>query len=191
MKLWSWFDLHKSPSGVLSSSSYLNLTELSELQKCMVYSCFTCMCWPSETNQCYPPPPPSFLSCLVLLLILFLVFFDLLQGSHQSFGCRAAAQPFGGCGSNGRRSVLKPTGSPRGCSRTPSTSSHFARPASQPRNPETCPGAHPHHSRANPLLSLLTHNHLTSASQEHPLQKHTVKLQTWSTNSNWWGGGIW
>lgn len=183
MKLWSWFDLHKSPSGVLSSSSYLNLTELSELQKCMVYSCFTCMCWPSETNQCYPPPP-SFLSCLVLLLILFLVF-DLLQGSHQSFGCRAVAQPFGGCGSNGRRSVLKPTGSPRGCSRTPSTSSHFARPASQPRNPETCPGAHPHHSRANPLLSLLTHNHLTSASQEHPLQKHTVKLQTWSTNSNW------
>lgn len=66
MKLWSWFDLHKSPSGVLSSSSYLNLTELSELQKCMVYSCFTCMCWPSETNQCYPPPPLSLLSCTVI-----------------------------------------------------------------------------------------------------------------------------
>lgn len=178
MKLWSWFDLHKSPSDVLSSSSYLNL---SASAWCTVVS-LACVDLLKLINV---TPPPSFLSCLVLLLILFLVFFDLLQGSHQSFGCRAVAQPFGGCGSDGRRSVLKPTGSPRGRSRTPSTSSHFARPTSQPRNPETCPGANPHHPRANPLLSLLTHNHLTSASQEHPLQKHTVKLQTWSTNSNW------
>lgn len=126
----------------------------------------------------------SLVLCLFVHLLLFVVFFDLLQGSHQSFECRALAQPLGCCCSNGRCSILEPTGSPCSSSCTPPAPSPIARPASQPRHPETCPRAHPHHTWANPLLPVLTHHPLTSSSQEQPLQKHTVKIQTYSTNSN-------
>lgn len=110
--------------------------------------------------------------------LLFLVFFDLLQGSHQSFGCGALAQPLGCCRSNGRCSFLKPVGPPRSSSWASPTPPPTARPPSQPRHPKTGPGPHPHHPRANPLLPLLTHHPLTPASTEQPLQKHTVKIQT-------------
>ena len=130
------------------------------------------------------PSPSSSVSCLTPLL--FLVYFDLLQGSIQSFGCGPLAQPLGCCCSNGRCSFVEPVGPPRGGVRaTRAPSSPLARPASQPRHPKTCSGAHPHHPRADPLLPLLTHHRLTLTSQEQPLQKHTVKIQTWSTNSNW------
>lgn len=124
------------------------------------------------------PSPLSLVS--VCAPYLRLVLFDLLQGSHQSFGCRALAQPLGCCCSNGRCGILEPAGTPRSSSRTPPapSPSPIARPASQPRHPETRPRAHPHHPRANPLLTVLTHHRLTSASQEQPLKKHTVKKQT-------------
>ena len=150
-------------------------------QRCLkkVYICFLCTCWPCVTNHYYP------FTLVFLLFFLLLVFFDLLQGSHQSFGCRAFAQPLGCCCSDGRCSILKPAGPPSSCFCTsPTPSSPLARPTSQPRHPETRPWAHSHHPWANPLLSLLTHHRVTSASQEHSLQKHTVKLQKWSTNSN-------
>lgn len=101
---------------------------------------------------------------------LFLVFFDLLQGSYQSVGGRAVAQSIGCCCSNGCRSILWPAGSTSSSPCTPPTSP-FARPASQPCYPETSPGAHPHHTRSNPLFSLLTHQPLTADGQKQPLEK--------------------
>lgn len=146
-------------------------------RKCSI-CVFTSICWPSGTNDFIPL---YLLSCV----FLFLVFFDLLKGSHQSFGCRAVAQPLGCCCSNGCCSLLEPACSPCSSSCTSSAPSPIARPTSQPRHPETCSWAHPYHPWANPLLPLLTHPPLTSASQEQPLQKHTVKIQTWSKNCNW------
>lgn len=142
-------------------------------------------CWSSETNHFISL---SFFLFLVFLLsyiylhyLLILVFFDLLQGSHQSFGCGVIAQPLGCCRSNGRCSFLKSTGSPCSSTCASPAPSPTARSTSQPCHPKTRPRAHPHHPRANPVLPLLTYQLLTSSGQEQPLQKHTVKIQTWST----------
>lgn len=137
----------------------------------------------SSGNQSFHVSLSLFLSfsCLVTPL-RFAVFTELLQGSYQSAGCKAPAQPLGRRRSDGRCSFLKSDGSPCGggggsswtppaptAPTPPPAPSPIARPSSQPRHSETRPRAHAHHPRANPFLPLLTHHPLTSAGQEQSL----------------------